>query len=113
MTSLFMERLLQSGYIHKLLKPDKSRSAEARILQKKILKTRALSDNPKWENEGDDGGEMSYNDGVLHISLPARKEYAEQMPRYWGYTQIKTTQYFPEGDDWREYNRIRCKCRIQ
>jgi hypothetical protein len=110
MTENFQNEILKSGYIHRLLTPDKTRSSEARLLKKKILKSRALwkdNANSEWEKIGE--GEMKVSNEILELKIPARKEFDEQMPRYWGYGLIKAALTFPQGDDWRGYNRLRCK----
>jgi len=108
MTEAFKTQLLQTGYIHKLLKPDRTRSAEARLLQKKILKTRTLWEKESdWQKTGE--GDVCFANGNLQMTLAARKEYDEPMPRYWGYEYLKAGLYFPQGEDWRGYNRLRLK----
>jgi hypothetical protein len=110
MTESFKQELFQTGYIHKLLPVDRSRSTEARLLNKKITQAKPLwpcgTLNP-WEKHGE--GTMSLADGNLQITAPLRTEPTAPMRHYVGYGWMKAALVFPEGVDWRGYNRVRCK----
>lgn len=109
MTESFRNELIQSGYVHKLLKPDRNKGAEARLLQKKVTTSHLLWDGGKiepWEIDG--GGDLELAGGTLLFSSPARREMEAPMPRYTTYGDATASLPFP-GEDWRTYNRIRCR----
>ncbi|MCL2055643.1 MAG: glycoside hydrolase family 9 protein, partial [Oscillospiraceae bacterium] len=110
MTEAFMEQLIQSGYIHRLLRPDRSKSAETRLLAKKAVRSRLLWDGAsgeRWQKNGE--GEMREENGALMISAPARREFDSPMPHYTGFGKLIAALRFMPGENWLGYNRIRCK----
>jgi hypothetical protein len=91
MTLGFKRELEESGYIHRLLVPDKSRSVEARMGAKRVLQAREIS-------------------VPIQLEIPLYKQFDGQMPPYWGYDNTRHTLDIG-GADWRGYNRLRCKMR--
>ncbi|MCL2051865.1 MAG: glycoside hydrolase family 9 protein [Lachnospiraceae bacterium] len=110
MTNSFKEELIESGYIHKLLTPNRQKSTETRLLSKTPQTSHPLWDgltlNP-WKLEGD-GGQIKLSGNTLKLTSPARREMKEKMPRYTTYGNAKAFLPFARCD-WRPYNRIRCR----
>jgi Glycosyl hydrolase family 9./N-terminal ig-like domain of cellulase. len=111
MRSSFEKQLIESGYIHHLLKPDTEKTVEARLLKKDVTKNRFLWDGKdlsRWSKRG--LGSISQEDGALTLCGPFRIEFAEQMEHYTGFGDIIAALAF-DGENWQEYNRITCKMR--
>ena len=112
MTAAFLRELEQSGYVHKLLPPDKTRATEARLLAKPTRRTQPLwacGTMGPWEQRG--VGDMRLTDAGLHLSTPARRESDDPLPHYVGYNYAGAALRFGEGADWRGFNRLRCRIR--
>ena len=108
MRESFAKELMESGYLHMLLKPDQSRSVEARLLRKRVLDGRPLWDGrdmSRWTRTG--VGEIAHAGDALRITAPARTEPTEQMPHYTGYTSLNAALLL-DGEDWRGFNRVVC-----
>lgn len=111
MRSSFEKQLIESGYLHQLLKPDTEKTVEARLLKKEVTKELALWDGKdlsRWSKRG--LGDISGEDGVLTLYGPFRLELLEQMEHYVGFGDIIAALRF-DGEDWRQYNRITCRMR--
>lgn len=106
MRDVFKRQLTESGYIHHLLKPDLKKSTEARLLRKKVERSRSLwdgADIDAWQKDGT--GQVSVCDGKLHMSAPARLEPERVMDHYVGFCHLRAKLEF-NGEDLREYNRL-------
>ncbi|MCL2719506.1 MAG: glycoside hydrolase family 9 protein [Lachnospiraceae bacterium] len=109
-TQSFKDELINSGYIHKLLKPDRSKSTEVRLFRKDVAESRLLWDSKvlkPWQISGD-GGEIKLVGEALLLSSPARREMEAPMPRYTTYGNAKASLPFA-GEDWQGYNRVKCR----
>ncbi len=109
----FDKQLTGSGYIHGILLPDESKTAEARLLKKKILHSKSIWDKitgNKWCEAGE--GKARLTGDVLRLSVPARTgRWPEGAPEDGDYTffgQKEVILKF-DGENWEEYNRISLK----
>ncbi|MFA9379619.1 MAG: glycoside hydrolase family 9 protein [Acetanaerobacterium sp.] len=105
----FQQELSESGYLHNLLKPDDSHSAETRLLEKTTTQQRVLwnGDNVGlWKGEGI--GSIAGEPPLLKLIAPARTEPHGLMEHYTGFGDFTATLTLP-GEDWRPYNRLRCR----
>ena len=111
MKESFQKQLAESGYLHKLLKPDFSKTAESRLMQKRVTNGISLSGSgkiPHWTKEGP--GEITQENRILKITAPARIEPEKPMPHYTGYGNMKAKLQI-NGEDWTRYHRITCQIR--
>lgn len=109
MRSSFEKQLIESGYLHRLLKPDTEKTVEARLLKKEVVKQRSLWDGgnlSRWSKRG--LGSISESGGVLTLCGPFRLELLEKMEHYTGFGDIIAVLDF-DGEDLTEYNRITCE----
>jgi len=111
MRESFRKQLIESGYLHKLLKPDFSKTAENRLMQKRVTDRISLygsGKNLRWTKEGP--GEITQENGTLRITVPARVEPEKPMPHYTGYGDTEAKLQIEE-ENWTGYNRITCQIR--
>ncbi len=102
----FKRQLMESGYIHTLLKPDLEKTVETRQFNKKVAARRLVweqTDISVWTEKGTGTAELA--DGALKMAVPSRYEPTEPMPHYRGYTSF-TAALMLGGEDWRDYNRL-------
>lgn len=105
----FRKELEQSGFLHRLLKPDDSKSVEKRLLNKKPVKQKSLWSDSYiylWEKRG--LGTLVVKDGILKLEGPFRTEPAKPMEHYSGFGSLEAVLKV-KSEDWTEYNRITCK----
>ncbi len=106
MRESFRKQLIESGYIHDLLKPDMEKTLEARLFKKPVTKRRLLWDGQSlspWTGNGT--GEAALNYGGIKLCTPSRLEPTEKMVHHTGFNSYSVTLNLP-GEDWREYNRL-------
>lgn len=102
----FKKQLQQSGYIHKRLKPDLSKTVEKRMFHKTVIKSKILwdgNDLSLWTKKGE--GEIRLSEGGLCIEAPLRVEPKEEMEHYTGYGHFQAVISF-KGENWEDYNRL-------
>jgi hypothetical protein len=107
----FRKELEQSGFLHRLLRPDDRKSVEKRLLSKKAIKQKSLwSDSYKsrWEKRG--LGTIEVKDAVLKLEGPFRVEPEKPLEHYSGFGYLEAVLMLG-GEDWTEYNRITCRVR--
>ncbi len=105
----FLKELEQSGFLHRLLKPDDSKSVEKRLLRKQVLKQKSLwSDGTHhmWEKRG--LGTLTVKEGELILNGPFRVEPTKPMEHYTGFGELEAVLPV-QSEDWTEYNRITCR----
>jgi len=106
----FERQLRDTGYIHGVLTPDESKTAEARLLRKEIIDSRKLWNNiskDKWVVEGK--GKVEFLNDALRIIAPTRSDsWPEGSPADGDYSffgQTSSKLKF-EHEDWQKFNRI-------
>jgi hypothetical protein len=107
----FRRQLIESGYLHKLLKPDTSKSVEARLLRKKVTKRKQLwsqQDITDWNCAGQ--GQIELVEEALKMTISSLMNPTEPMQHYTGYSGFEAALTL-NGDDWRDYNRLTFKLR--
>ncbi len=111
MRERFEKELRESGYVHMLLKPDHTRSVEARLLRKPVEASRPLWDGQditRWSKSG--VGDIELHGRALRLVAPARLEPTLPMPHYTGFSSVTAALDLP-GQDWQAYNRVVCRVR--
>ncbi len=109
MRESFHRQLVESGYLHMLLQPDRESSVEARLLRKPVLASRPLWDGADMERWTATGvGSIALHGRALRITAPARLEPAVPMAHYTGYSSL-TAALLLNGEDWQACNRVVCR----
>lgn len=109
MTESFYKELIDTGFLHTVLKPDAAKSAETRLLNKTVTDSRPLWDGKStvpWTSEGT--GTMKASDHALCIEAPARRESVEPIAHYTGYGFF-TAWLHIDGESFEAFNRLRCR----
>lgn len=111
----FERQLRTTGYIHGVLTPDVSKTAEVRHLRKEIIESRILWNNisqDKWFVEGK--GNVEFLNNALRITAPTRADsWPEGAPSdgdYAFFGQSRSKLKF-DHENWQEFNRISFKIR--
>ncbi|MDF2986598.1 MAG: glycoside hydrolase, partial [Eubacterium sp.] len=106
----FEKQLIDSGYIHGILLPDESKTAEARLLKKEILHSKSLWDKITGNDWCEAGtGKAEFTGDVLRMSVPARTgRWPEGAPEDGDYTFFGQKEVILKFDkeNWETYNRI-------
>jgi len=101
----FKKEIKQSGYIHRPLPPDRSRSIEQAGLKKEVLYSESLyKGKPNlWVASG--AGSIAFSkDECLHLSIPREvTPWKNSDHTVYGHT---TATYPVGGNNWEKYNRI-------